>query len=236
VDAGVPGDKVAVVYNAKEPPDLGAIARRTPSLKRELEIGAGPVIGTVGGGNPRKGFEHLVRAAPQILARHPGAVFVLVGGGTDALVPTIRELGLSGRFRLTGYRKDAVEVMGIFDVFVLPSVDMDSCPNVLLEALSVGIPAVGSDVGGVREILEGGRLGHLVAPGDPGAIAERVCAFLRDPAGARAMGAIGQEAVGRRFTLSNKVEGTVRVYEGLIARHGRTSGSEDPPVCWTNFR
>jgi len=65
-----------------------------------------------------------------------------------------------------------MDLMGLFDLFVLPSVHMDSSPNVLLEAMGVGLPAVASDVGGVAEILDQGAAGRVVKAGDPAALAE----------------------------------------------------------------
>jgi glycosyltransferase involved in cell wall biosynthesis len=213
---GVNAAKIHVVYNAKEPPDLTALGRSSARLREEFGIvGAGPLIGAVGSGKPDKGFQHLVAAAPEILRRFPDARFVLVGGHADKLRPQIEELALTERFLLPGHRADATDIMGLFDVFVLPSL-FESCPNVLLEAMGVGVPAVGSNVGGVSELLEGGRIGRLVAPGDPQAIASEVCGLLEDPAGAQHLGQAAREALSRRFSVRNKAQATLAVYERVL--------------------
>jgi glycosyltransferase involved in cell wall biosynthesis len=102
------------------------------------------------------------------------------------------------------------------DVFVLPSLS-ESCPNVLIEAQGVGVPAVCSDVGGVREILEDGRLGRLVPPAEPEPLAREVCAVLEDLEAARRVASRGRASALRRFTVDNKVDGTLRVYRRLLA-------------------
>lgn len=213
---GVNARKIHVVYNAKEAPNLTTLQERLPFLRAELEIeGAGPIIGAVGSADPVKGFRHLIAAAPAILARNPDASFVLVGGRPDQFLPQIEAQSLTGRFRLPGRRQDVQDIMGLFDVFVLPSLS-ESCPNVLLEAMGVGVPAVASDVGGVPELLDGGRIGRLVPPGDPVAIADAVCEMLTDPERAAEMGRAAREAVLSRFSVRSKAEATLAVYERLL--------------------
>jgi len=222
VDAGVSGDKVHVVYNAKEAPDLEAIVRRAPELRAELGLPQGAVVvGAVGNGKPEKGFQHLLAAAPSILERVPSAFFVLVGGGREPLRPQVTALGLEDRVLLTGPRPDVLDLMGLFDVFVLASL-AESCPNVLLEAQGVGVPAVCSNVGGVPEILEDGRLGRLVPAADPPALAAAVLATLADPAGARATAKEGRREFAERFSVARKVEGTLAVYRKVLGKRGRT--------------
>lgn len=217
--SGVPSSKIHRVYNAKELPDLEDLRSRRDALRTELGIGgSGPVVGSVGSGRSEKGFDHLIAAAPGIVRECPDARFVLIGRGTDRFRPDLEKRGLSGRFVLTGHRTDAWALMAAMDVFVFPSVAMDSCPNVILEALSLELPLVGSDVGGVREILDEGRAGVLVAPGNPGAIAAEVCALLREPARGEALGRAGRLRVQTVFTLEQKVKQTLAVYDRVLGR------------------
>ncbi len=214
----IPGDKVHVVYNAREPVDLGAIRSKRPALREELGLGGGAVIGAVGRARPEKGFQFLVEAAPRILARHPAAWFVLVGSGTDRFLPRLRELGIADRFRLPGHRADAVDVMGVFDLFVIPSVDMESCPNVLLEAMAVGLPAVGAGTGGIPEVIRHGETGLVVPPGEPEPLAAAAAGILGDPDGARAMGRAGRARILEAFSLEAKVRATGAVYRKVLGR------------------
>lgn len=218
-ESGVPGGKVHVVYNAKEAPDRSALARRLPELRDELDLGGpGPIIGAVGRARPEKGFQFLVEAAPVILAEHPQARFVLVGAGTERFVPRLEELGVQRAFRLPGHRLDAVAIMAALDLFVIPSVDMESCPNTLLEAMGVGLPAVGADTGGIAEIIVDGVTGRVVPAGDAQALAAAALAILGDRNRARCWGEAGRRRVAAEFSLDAKVRNTLRVYEEVLAR------------------
>ncbi|GAB4265078.1 MAG: glycosyltransferase family 4 protein [Deferrisomatales bacterium] len=214
---GVPAGKVHVVYNGAVPPDPERLRARAPTLRRELDLPEGaPVVGSVGNGRPAKGFRHLVEAAPEILSAFPSARFVLVGGHMEEVARRVEELGLSDRFRLPGHRRDAVEIMGLFDLFVLPSVDQESCPNVVLEAMGAGLPVVGTDVGGVAELVRHGRHGLVVPPGSPRALAEGVRAVLARPEWGRALGRAGRGRAGAEFTVARKVAGTLAVYRQVL--------------------
>ncbi len=212
----IPGGKVHVVYNARVPADREGLLRSAPGLREELRLGDGPVVGAVSSARPEKGMQFLVEAAPEILRRHPGAQFVLVGAGTERFVPRLEALGIRERFRLPGHRADAVAIMSLFDVFALSSVDMESCPNVLLEAMDVGVPVVGSGVGGVPEIVEPGRTGLIVPRGEPGALAAAVNEILSLPDRGRDMGEAGRRKISERFTPEHKCQKTLEVYDRVL--------------------
>ena len=214
---GVPAAKIHVVPNAKELPDLERLRSRLPALRRELRLeGEGPVVGAVGSGRAEKGFQFLVDAAPAILRRFPRAAFVLVGSGTGRLEPQLAGLSITEHFRLPGHRADAVDLMGLFDVLAFPSIGMDSCPNVVLEAMGVGLPVVGAAVGGVPEMVEEGVTGRLVPPGDAARLAEALIEVVGSPEEARVMGERGRQTLRRRFSLAAKVEATLAVYREVL--------------------
>ena len=218
-NSGVDGGKIHVIYNAREPLDLASVAGRAAALRAPLGLSvSGPVIGTVGGGRPEKGFQFLVEAAPRILERFPSAVFVLVGGGTERFRPRLLELGLEDRFRLPGHRRDAVDIMALFDVFVIPSVGMESCPNVLLEAMAVGLPAVGAETGGIGEMIVDHVTGRVVAPGQPEALSDAVVCMLEDRDAMVRMGAAGRRRIADSFSLDAKVGETLAVYAKVLQR------------------
>ena len=78
----------------------------------------------------------------------------------------------------TGFRGDIPDILSALDAFVLSSVS-EACPNVVLEAISMKVPVVATDVGAVTEMISSGRSGFVVPPGDSDAIAEHVITLTR---------------------------------------------------------
>lgn len=158
----------------------------------------------------RKGPATLIRALPRVLARHPGARALVVGGGPD--LGRLRRLaethGVAGAVTFAGPRPWS-EVPAWYrsgEVFALPSrarfgeVETEGFPLVYLEAAACGLPVVAGDAGGVRDAVADGETGILVDGRDAEATARAVLRLLDDPEAAREMGARGRSRVLRTFT------------------------------------
>ena len=131
----------------------------------------------------QKGLEPLVRALA-LLPREFPAQLRLVGEDWGGLAPAValaRRLGVAERLVLLGAmpRADLLREYAAATLVVLPSL-FDSFPVVLLEAMATGLPVVATRVGGVPEIVEDGRSGLLVRPGDARALADAIAAMLGD--------------------------------------------------------
>jgi glycosyltransferase involved in cell wall biosynthesis len=94
-----------------------------------------------------------------------------------------------------------IELLRAARVVVVPSIVLDACPTVVLEAMAVGRPVVASSSGGIVDLVEGGVTGILVPPGDPIALATALTSLIEDPTLAMAMGRKGLERV-RSYTAS----------------------------------
>ncbi len=102
---------------------------------------------------------------------------------------------------------------------IVPSIVLDACPTVVLEAMAAGRPVVASACGGIVDLVEDGVTGILVPPGDPTALAQAMAALVRDPAKAATMGRNGLERV-RRFTASTVARRVEELYQRVVAdRH-----------------
>ena len=163
-----------------------AIADRA-AVRDELGIGDDEiVVGTVANFRPQKDYPNLLQAARLLADREVPVRVVAVGQGPQE-AETVRlrdDLGLTDRVMLTGFRDDAVRVMGACDIFTLAS-QWEGLPVALMEAVALGLPVVATDVGGVGEEMHDGVDALLVPPRDPEALAaaiERVVtdAVLRD--------------------------------------------------------
>jgi colanic acid/amylovoran biosynthesis glycosyltransferase len=191
-----PGARVELVYHGLDrrlfgpPPAFGS--------RRDGSDPAEPVrLLSVGRLHPKKGHD-LVLAALARLRGH--VVLTLVGSGPAeaGLRERAARLGVTDRVRWTG-QLDHPAVRALYresDLFVLaPRVaadgDRDGLPNVVVEALSQGLPVVATRAAAVGEIVEDGRHGRLVAPEDPGALAAALEPLVADPEGRRQLGAAG---------------------------------------------
>jgi glycosyltransferase involved in cell wall biosynthesis len=154
--------------------------------------------------HPMKDHNNFLSAAVRLAAERPEAVFVLAGPGTDpanrALADAIANRGLTDRVRLLGNRDDMVRVYSALDVATLSSAFGEGCPNVLVEAMSCGIPCVATDCGDAAEVL--GSEGILVPPRNPQALAagwDRLAAL--GPGGRRLLGAEARRRILRLYDI-----------------------------------
>lgn len=173
----------------------------------------------------RKGLAGLV-AAVQRLPAALGARLEIVGEGPERprLEAQIREAGLADRVVLRG-RVSGVqlgEAYAAADALALPSVldsrsDTEGLGVVLLEAMSYGVPVVGSRVGGIPDIIVDGKTGLLVAPGDPGALADALRRLAEDPPLATRLGAAGQAHVRAHFSWERIVAQWEECYAAALS-------------------
>jgi sugar transferase (PEP-CTERM/EpsH1 system associated) len=194
-------------------------------VRRELGIPAGvPLIGAVGRLHPQKDFAGLLDSLTEVQKYVSPVRLLLVGEGElrDDLETRARSLGISGIVTFAGFRSDVAEILAACDVFVLPSL-WEGMPNVVLEAMAVGLPVVATQVGGVPEIVLDGETGLLVPPGDSETLAQALIRLLRDPDLRSRMGRAGRRRVEQHFSANQLVLETEALYEALWARN-RNSG------------
>jgi glycosyltransferase involved in cell wall biosynthesis len=215
--AKVPDNKIAVIRNA-----IDADAFRAPDpkyadlLRRLFKKPPKRIVGAAGRLSPEKGFEQLVDAAGLVLRHDPDIGFIHFGDGPSraALARRIAGTGLGERFILAGFRADLGHFLPHLDVIALPSFT-EGLPVVLLEAFAAGVPAIATAVGGTPEIVEDGRSGYLVPPGDPPAMARRVLDILRAEPNRLAMGQQGRDRVRAQFTFTAQSAQYQRLFHAL---------------------
>ncbi len=148
---------------------------------------------------PNKGLPGLLEALARIDVAHRPPL-VLMGhdwGERAALEAQARRLGIADRLTFLGHVRDLAEYRGVMRharAFVLPS-EYEAFGLVLLEAMAADVPVVATAVGGVPEVLEGGRSGRLVPYGDSDRLAEALREVATDPDGTAARRAAGRERV-----------------------------------------
>jgi len=221
---GVAEEKVAALHNGVEVARIPGARRE--EIRREWGIPPGaPLAGMVGRLVGWKGPEVFLAAAAEVSRILPEARFLLVGdavfgerGYLDDLRETALRMGLGDRAVFTGFREDALEIMSSLDLLVHASLLPDPLPTVLLEAMSLGLPVVAADGGGVREIVEEGMTGLVVPPGDVQALAKAVAWLLSRPREAREMGEAGRKRAQVRFDLAAKCGEMERELRAVLER------------------
>jgi glycosyltransferase involved in cell wall biosynthesis len=207
-DAGLPDRKLTVIRNGTPPAvPLGPVERRR--LCDELGL-VGPVVASVGELVASKAVDRFLHAAAHIGGERPDARFLVVGDGTlrDDLERLAASLGLSGRIRFAGRRRDARALIALSSVVVSTS-RSEGLSLVALETLAAGVPLVAPDAGGMRGLLSSGA-GVLVPDTEPGTVAAAVVGILRSPGRAAAMG-----AAGRAVAAEHDLDPMLRSYAGL---------------------
>jgi glycosyltransferase involved in cell wall biosynthesis len=167
--------------------DIGSIPQhqgRRSAVRLRSELGIGPsseVVGLVGALDPQKGHATLVAAAPRILQAMPETIFLCVGEGrlSGRLRRHIRRAGLDGAFRLTGFRRDVLALMGLCTVVIAPSLHGEGSSAVLKEAMALGVPVIASGLPGNLEVLDGA--GIAIPPNNSESLADAVIGLVRDP-------------------------------------------------------
>ena len=216
----VPGQKVRVIPNGV---DASAFPPRTYSARPRR-------IAVVACLREEKRIDVLLAAAPHILTRYPDAEFLIAGEGEcrQALMDQVRALSIAGRVAFLGHRDDVAEVLGMSDVFVLPS-RSEALPNSVMEAMASGLPVVASAVGGIPELVLDGRTGRLVPAGDPDALASAILELLDAPDRLAEFGRAGRQRMEQSFSFDRMVNQFEELYTTeLHARVSAKSADRSP--------
>jgi glycosyltransferase involved in cell wall biosynthesis len=217
-DAGVGEDRIALVPSGI---DLGKFdcVGDTSYLEREFGIGGSTtVIGNVAALAPHKSQADFVRAAGIIKREIPGARFFIVGEGEvrPDLEALIGELGLERDVTLTGFRRDVLSLLSMFDCFVLSSYLEGLCTSIM-DAHVLGVPVVATRTGGVPDLVEDGRTGLLVPPRDPKELAAGVVRMLRDSE-LRSRCVVRAKEMAKSYDYRRMVARTLEAYRSLLAK------------------
>jgi len=221
-ERGYDGAKIRIIRNGVEPDSCARIAdpRRRAEIAASLGLREGDVVvGILAVLRPEKDHATFLRAGRRIVDEVPRARLLIVGDGPERarLEALAAELGLGDRAVFAGMRSDVREVLSVVDVSVLSSFTIECFPFSILEAMSAGVPAVCTAVGGLPELVEHGVTGYLVPPRDPEGLARGVVRIIgREGVGA-AMGAAARERLERLFTLEASVRETERAFAELLA-------------------
>ena len=230
IEAGTDPALIRVVYNAVDAAAVRQAARQPPGPLPDRPPGS-VVFVHVASLTRHPKAPHLGIKALGQLPRDAGAQLWVCGdvptGGDrsylDEMRSRVRELGLEGRVHFLGWRNDVPAVLAAADVCILPSTS-ESFGMVLAEAMALGKPCIGSDVGGIPEVVEDGVTGLICEPTGE-SLARTMRCMLESAERRRAMGEAGRQRVEELFSLPRQAEGFADAFRYAIAA---ARGTEPP--------
>lgn len=208
---GVPSDHVEAIYT----PVVLTPRLAHSSLRDELKLSADAIlVGCVAVLRPNKGHLELINAMLPLLRTRPKLHLVVAGGGSpvfEQLQAHITHSGLGERVHLLGTRRDVPNVLAGLDIFCLAT-RQEAMGTAFLEAAASGLPVIGTDVGGVGEMMQPGVTGLLVLLDDAQALQNALIQLIDSPALRKKMGQAGYdrvhtEGIFTTETLAKRTEG-----------------------------
>jgi glycosyltransferase involved in cell wall biosynthesis len=218
VTSGLPGDRLSVIPDGVPIPQARTVTERE-AARRSLGIEADALfIGCVAVLTPDKGQETLIRALPAIRTQFPRCQVLLVGDGPcrAALGALARENNLGDAVHFAGFVEDLDRVYTAIDLFAFPA-QAEALGSALLSAMAHGLPVVALGRGGIPEVVESGSTGLLTKEPGPGEMAAAILRLLLNPDEMKRLGKAAREAISTRFSVDHMAEGTLRLYEDLLA-------------------
>jgi len=182
------------------------------------------VLGYIGRMSPEKNPLGFVKLAEQLAPDHPGVSFVLFGEGgmTDEVKARIAASGLDDRIRFEGYFDDVRDGLASIDALVVPSL-VDGRPNIIMEANAFGRPVLATAVGGIPELIDNGRNGHLISLGDIDGVGSILRDWTTDRAGFAALAASSRDTALARFDRRRMLDAYEATFRSFL-------GSEPAPI------
>jgi glycosyltransferase involved in cell wall biosynthesis len=212
-----------VVLNGVDVVTAEAAATR-PVPRERLGVATDTVVvGFAGRLSDHKGIWVLMDAFRRAAHRLDSLHLVVMGeSARHAAVNQLERLslqaaadGLASRVHLQGYIEPVESHLAACDMVVVPSICRDSCPRTALEALAVGVPVVGSRIGGIPEIVRHEVTGILVTPNAPDELADAIVALGRNGDRRRAMGEAARRDAARRFDSRRTAADVAAILRGV---------------------
>jgi glycosyltransferase involved in cell wall biosynthesis len=216
VEAGYAARRFRLVRLGFEAPHL--TARDVTSLESVAATAGHPTLVFAGGGTEIKGAKVLLEALPALLQRVERLRVIIAGGGDKDTLMQLRRHAPAVQVLGTLPFQTMPALFALADLAIVASVWHENAPVVVYESFQAGTPVVGSDFGGIPELIRAGETGYLFPVGDAGALTEAVVAHLTRPAmERRRMRRQCVEEVRTRLTLDNTIAGLTGVYREVLA-------------------
>ncbi|NJO76417.1 MAG: colanic acid biosynthesis glycosyltransferase WcaL [Leptolyngbyaceae cyanobacterium RM1_406_9] len=193
---------------------------------RRLSPGEQVRIVTTGRLVEKKGIEYVVRAIAKLSKTYPNIKYDVIGDGPlrGSLEQLIQTLNVRPFVELLGWKqeRELIEILDRSHIMVAPSIssrngDQDAPVNVLKEAMAMGLPVIGTQHGGIPELVEDGKSGFLVAERDVEALSDRLEFLVTHPDRWIEMGKAGRAYVEAHYNKETLNDRLVEIYQTVLA-------------------
>lgn len=216
-------DRVITIHNgvdldAFRPRHDRELARRALGLPSNGHL----IIGSVGRLDEAKGFSDLIDAVAEMAPAHPRLSLAIAGDGPlrRQLADQTVSLGIADRVHFLGFQRDVGQVLEAFDIFAMPSL-CETIGYALMEAMAMELPAVGSSVGGIPEVILPGVTGAIVPARNPQALAAALRPLVESSELRERMGRAARQQILRHFDGRESSLRTLQVYRDMLSGKGR---------------
>lgn len=200
-------EKIKVIYNG-----IPEASHQAKVFRSDKEF----LLATVATLNENKGIQFLIKALPKVIKEFPGIQLEIIGDGEykRKLSNLVKKLKLKNYVKFVGFVPNIEKYLARFDLYVQPSLS-ESFGLAILQAMSVGLPVIASDAGGIPEVVTQDKSGLLVPPANSDALSSAILDLLRDPKRARKMGEMASRDAKIRFNLKDMIIALETTYEAL---------------------
>lgn len=177
------------------------------------------IIGYVGQLIPRKNISFLIKSTRELAPLFPNLRLVIIGEGwyRTELEKEVAEYGLENIVTFMGACDNAINLMTAFDIMCLASI-YEGMPNVVMEASSVGVPCVASNIAGTPDLIDDGETGFLFEPDNNDVLTSKLKRLLEDKQLREDMGTAARKRMGKTFSIENMVASYRKLYDELLKR------------------
>lgn len=217
IEAGMPQSKINVIYGGVD--EIKKLSQEEINqIKSSYGISEKDIVfGMVARLAAVKGHKYFIQAAEQVLKARTDVKFLVAGTGPmeNELKKMVADMKLENSIIFTGFMKDVEKVYNVIDVNVITSISEAQC-LALVEGMTVGKPMIGTEVGGIPELIIPNQTGILIPVAKPEALTEAILRLADDSELREVMGAQARELMLEKFSASEMTAEIYRLYEEVV--------------------
>ena len=212
----VPNNKIITINNSIDALDNNGISYAQRISKKFNDKNLEIILGSVTRLQYAKDPITLIKSFKIVNERIPNTKLIMVGDGPleSECIKLINELNIQTKVDLAGFQKDSKSFYKMFDIFILSS-HYEGMPYALLEAMSMGLPAVGTNVSGIKDLIVHGETGYLVGEGNFQELADAVIKLIENPDKLSFFSSNAKNLADHNYNLDNGIKNYQEFYSSL---------------------